>query len=97
MGMRNAKVDANQPEIVSGLRELGYEVILLHRVGDGVPDLLVSTKSDMWLVEVKIPRAKLNERQERFHSAWNGKPIIVAHSLSEILSKLPAQPVPSLQ
>ncbi len=95
--MRNAKVDANQSEIVSGLRELGYEVILLHRVGEGVPDLLVSTNTEMWLVEVKIPKAKLNERQERFHSAWKGRPIIVAHSLSEVLSKLPAQQVPSSQ
>ena len=40
--MRRAKVDQNQSEIVSALRDFGATVTSLHRVGEGVPDLLVS-------------------------------------------------------
>lgn len=84
--MFNAKVDENQPEIVAGLRSAGFFVALLHRLGEGWPDILVSNKFDMWLMEIKMPGKKLNKRQEKFHKSWGGKPIYVVHSLEEALA-----------
>lgn len=80
-----AQVDGNQSIIVETLRKAGYAVLHLHAVGRGCPDLLVSKGQDMWLVEVKLPKGKLNDRQVEFHSKWHGKPIVIVHSPEEAL------------
>lgn len=76
--------DSNQPEIVKALRKLGYSVLII-----GQPlDLLVSSPTDMWLVEIKTKAGKLNSKQEDFILKWRGKPIIIARSLEECLEKM---------
>lgn len=82
---RRAKVDEKHPEIVRALREAGYLVLSLARVGGGAPDLLVKSHGSqsvqrLLLLEVKQPPGprggsskkgqKLNERQEAFRNAW---------------------------
>ena len=42
MTRRACKVDSGQADIVAALRRSGWAVQLLHRAGDGVPDLLLS-------------------------------------------------------
>lgn len=79
-----AATDANQAEIMRALRKVGLSVVDLSRVGQGVPDLLVSDGSQMWLVEVKIPGAKMNRRQKDWHLLWKGKPPIIGSSFDEI-------------
>lgn len=76
--------DANQKEIVAALRKLGYSVLII-----GQPlDLLVSSATEMWLVEIKSKTGKLNEKQEKFILGWRGKPIIVARTLEELLEAI---------
>ena len=84
-----AKIDATQPDIVAGLRVLGASVLLLHRVGGGCPDLLVSWHGHNVLVEVKSPGGRLNELERQFFDEWRG-PAIVAYNLGEAIDKLDA-------
>ena len=78
---RAARVDANQAEIVSALRDIGCSVLDLSRVGEGVPDLLVwSHKVGLVLLEVKIDKGKLTSEQRDFHQRW---PVYVVRSIQE--------------
>lgn len=89
-----AKVDTNQRQIVEAFRKIGFAVIHLHMVGRGVPDLLLSNPSDIWLVEIKSPKNKkgdpesLTTDQIKFHQEWRGKPIIIGTSFEEIYEKI---------
>lgn len=81
---RAAKIDANQPEIVSALRKIGARVVPTHTVGQGFPDLIVSTPdgSRTVLMELKDPKQppsarKLTPAQEEFHAAWTGEIYVV--------------------
>lgn len=74
---RAAKIDQNQTQLVQLLRKLGCSVCVTSSVGQGFPDLVVSTNGINVLVEVKDgskpPSArKLTADQVRFHSAWAG-------------------------
>ena len=73
---RAAKIDRNQPEIVAALERVGCQVLHLHLVGGGCPDLLVKTRGGrLLLLEIKDgdkpPSERgLNIKQKRFHSEW---------------------------
>lgn len=61
---RAARVDANQAAIVTALRDLGAAVTPLHRVGQGVADLLISWRNAWHVFECKIgPMEKLTPAQ----------------------------------
>jgi DnaJ-domain-containing protein 1 len=86
---RAAKVDANQDQVVSALRAAGATVQSLAAIGKGAPDLLVSFRDAMYLLEVKDgskpPSARaLTEDQVRWHAAW-GCPVHVVKSAAEAL------------
>lgn len=51
--MRVRKADKNQPEIVAALREIGAEVTLIHTLGRGVPDILISYRGRWYVAEIK--------------------------------------------
>ena len=91
---RAAKVDANQDQVVSALRAAGATVQSLAAIGNGVPDLLVSFRDGMYLLEVKDgskpPSARaLTEDQVRWHAAW-GCPVHVVKSPEEALRAIGA-------
>lgn len=73
---RVARVDANQPEIVAALEKVGCQVLHLHQVGGGCPDLLVKTRGGrLLLLEIKDgtqepARRKLKIEQKRFVEDW---------------------------
>lgn len=71
---RAAKIDANQPDIVAALRQIGAHVQSLASVGKGCPDLLVSHRNRWYLIEVKDPSKPpsarmLTEDQVAWHAA----------------------------
>ena len=89
---RAARIDANQPEIVKGLREAGVEVQSLAGMGDGVPDLLVSWGGANILLEVKDPdqppsKRKLTDDQVTWHAKWKG-PCFVVTTTQEALQRV---------
>ena len=74
-----ARADANQQEIIDGLRDYGCSVVSLHRVGGGVGDLLVGIRRVNLLMEVKNPdtRGELNKKQTKFFDEWRGQKAVV--------------------
>lgn len=81
-----ARKDANQPEIVRGLRAIGASV---HPIsGKDIPDLLVGWKGKTFLLEVKGPKGKLKPGQFLFHTTWPGGPCEVVRSVDEALAVL---------
>lgn len=78
----NAKIDANQPEIVAALRKAGCTVQHLHAVGKGCPDLLCAIDGQTFLIEVKDgskpPSAqKLTLDQITWHLEWQAEVHVV--------------------
>ena len=85
-------MDGNHLEIVKALKGYGLEVLDLSRVGKGCPDILVSTASDMCLLEIKLPKKKLEKNQTKFHEDWKGKPIYTVTSAEEALKLMGITP-----
>ena len=88
---RAAKVDANQADIVKGLRRIGCSVLPLHAVGQGCPDLLVARSGNTMLMEIKDgnkppSQRKLTPDQEAFHERWHGGIATVCNLEEAILS-----------
>ena len=85
-----AKVDANQHAIVKAMRWRGATVQLLHRFGQGVPDLLVGFRGVNLLIEVKTEDGELTEREAEWHEWWDGEVHIVRtkHEALDILDEI---------
>ncbi len=64
---RQGNRDANHKQISDGLKKLGYLVVELAGAGDGVPDLLVFTRTGRpTFIEIKVAKAKLRDSQKAF-------------------------------
>lgn len=82
--MRAAKIDANQNEIVSALRNVGASVQSLATIGKGCPDLLVGFNNNNFLMEIKDgelsrSRQALTGLQVIWHKSWCGQIHVVAN------------------
>ena len=86
-----SNVDLNQKEIVRALRDAHYQVVLMHTVGGGFPDLIACRGGVAHFVEVKGRRGRLNETQRRFHDEWRGPQIKVVRSIEEALEAVGAR------
>ena len=73
---RVRKVDKNQPEIVRGLRELGYSVRHTHIIGEGFPDIVIGRNGMNLLVEIKQAGEWLTPDEREFFDTWRGCAII---------------------
>jgi len=76
------RVDENQSDIVSGLRQLGMMVSDTHEVGKGFPDIVVGIHGLNILLEIKndkmVPsKQKLTPEETIWHKAWKGQIDIV--------------------
>lgn len=84
----DAKRDANEPEIVKALQAKGISVYRL----DKPLDLLLGYNKNNYLVEVKMPKKKLNAKQVEFTEGWKGQFIVInsveqADRLAEEITK----------
>ena len=70
------KRDANEPAIIKALEAVGATVEQIP-TGKGVCDLLVGYWFRNYLLEVKIPKGKLNKVQKVWHSEWKGQKCVV--------------------
>lgn len=83
---RAAKIDANQPDVVQALRQIGCFVQSLAPVGDGCPDLLVGFRGHTLLMEVKDGSRPPSERrltpdQLEWHARWRGGPLSIVNDV----------------
>lgn len=88
------KVDINQPAIMQGLRQCGAIVHCTHEVGKGFPDLCVSFRGVIHLIELKTPGkgSSLTDDEFAFHQRWHadGAPVHVCETLHEALHAIGA-------
>ena len=83
------KVDKNQKDVVKALRDYGAQVILLHTVGSGIPDLMVCYADQTILIEVKDgPDKKLTPQQITLFANWKGGPLHRVNSVQEAIEVL---------
>lgn len=87
---RAAKVDANQPEIVTALRGVGASVYPTHMVGRGFPDIVVGYRAQNFLFEIKDgskpPSARnLTQAEIDFFDEWRGT-VHVVNSVDDALT-----------
>ena len=81
--------DKNQQEIIDALRAVGASVTSIHRVGQGVPDLLVGFRGVTYLMEVKGKGAKLTSDEQDWHDLWRGQ-VAIVRNIDEALMTLEA-------
>lgn len=91
---RAARTDANQTEIVDGLRDFGASVFITSQLKK-FADILVGYKGLNYLMEIKDgkkpPSArKLTPDEEEFHDNWLGQ-IAIVESLEDAIKVIRGQ------
>lgn len=66
------KVDSNQKEIIKSLRQVYAKVFDLSGIGQGIPDLMVIYRNQIYLLEVKSGQNGLTKAQEAFFMEAHG-------------------------
>lgn len=89
---RAARTDANQPEIIKGLRACGCSVWDTSGVGNGFPDIVVGRAGYNWLFEIKDgakppSKRKLTPCEKAFFASWRGS-VAVVKSLDEAIQMI---------
>lgn len=85
----DARADHNQKEIITALRAVGASVIVLHRVGQGCPDLACGFRGQNHFLEVKASGGRLTPAEKEFFETWRGQASIV-HNQDEALEAIGA-------
>jgi len=85
--------DANHETICRAFRQAGADVVSLHTLGSGVPDLLIGFAGTERLVEVKLPKRKSDQKetprthlsrvQRNWHNSWKGHTPLVVRTPEE--------------
>ena len=75
------RTDANQPDIVKGLRDAGYTVWITSALGTGV-DIVAGKNGVNFMLEIKDPskvpsQRRLTDDEAAFHAAWCGQIAVV--------------------
>ena len=88
--MTHPRTDANQGEIVDGLRKAGYWVFITSGVKCGYPDLTVIMPGAVALLEVKRKGEKLTPQEGDFHERAGAmySPVFVVYSLEDALRRI---------
>lgn len=85
MWLMPRSVDGNQSVIVRSLRQIGAEITDLHTLGKGCPDILVTFRSELFLLEVKLPKCGLTPAERTWHERNQAANIGIVHSAEEAL------------
>ena len=88
MTRQASRTDANQNRIVGSLRMAGADVLHLHTVGKGCPDILVGANIDgerrNILMEIKTDKGYLTDNQVEWLATWRGQ-VAVVRSVEDAL------------
>ena len=85
--MRAAKIDSNQVEIISYLRDKGCKVLHLHTLKNCC-DALVGYRGKLFLIEIKDGKKPKSQRQltdgeKKFFAEWEGYPLFIVESVND--------------
>ena len=92
--MKAARVDANQADVLTGLRLAGYRVHDTHGLGGGFPDALVGTPwRTLVLIEIKDgqkppSRRQLTADETTFHADWHRFPVFTVTSAKDAIEQI---------
>jgi hypothetical protein len=80
--------DQSAKGIVAALRKAGatVEYINANYGRAGVPDLIVGVNGTTYLMECKTGKAKLSDKQEAWHRAWKGGPLVTVSTAEAALA-----------
>ena len=86
---RNSRVDANQPEIVKGLRRAGASVLVVSNLKNCF-DILVGFRGVNYIMEIKDgdkppSRRELTEGEKDFKRKWKGGEYHIVLNLEQAL------------
>lgn len=89
---RAARIDENQSQIVSELRQMGMSVHSLAAMGAGFPDIVVGWRGVNGLFEVKNPTKPKRDRSLRtgqvaFIQGWAGQCAVV-HTTEQVVAEM---------
>lgn len=79
------KVDDNQADIVAALRAVGQQVVLMHAVGGGFPDIIACRNGRAHFIEIKSAKGRLTPAQKVFFAEWQGPEIRIVRSVDEAI------------
>lgn len=88
--MRIRRTDKNHLPLMEQIRQIpGAEVLSIHTIGRGAPDLILGFAKRNYLLEVKDPKQppskrRLTEDEEKFHKSWPGS-VHVVETLADVL------------
>lgn len=80
----NAKRDANEGPIVAAFKDMGCMIYRLDQPVDLLLYCPMAMQQRLHLVEVKMPKGDLNDKQEAFRAA--GWPVHVIRSVDEAIA-----------
>jgi hypothetical protein len=83
------KVDANHAAIVDAARQCGCDVLDIHQLGHGYPDLVIFRGQRAWMVEIKEGKGRLTE-DERSFSATLKTDVHVVRTIADVLTLIQA-------
>jgi Holliday junction resolvase len=88
--MRAKKVDSNQAQLVTQMRQLGMTVQVTSMVGNDFPDLVAGFNGRNYLFEVKDgkkmkSKKKLSAGQQEFFLTWRGT-VYKIESIDDVLA-----------
>lgn len=91
-GLRAARTDANQKQIVEAIRKTGASVEVTSSVGKGFPDIVVGFRNKNYLFEIKDPskppsKRDLTPEQRIFHNLWYGH-VKVIHTADDAFREM---------
>jgi len=77
------RVDANHGVIGAALRQCGFLVLDLSRMGKGVPDYLIKHGGFWAFVEVKTATGTIEDAQREFSELW---PVVVLRTVDDVVT-----------
>ena len=87
-----SRVDRNQPQIVSALRQIGCSVLHLHQLKNCF-DILVGYRGRTFLMEIKATTAdKLTDGEAEFQRTWRGSTYHVVYTVDQALRIVTSPP-----
>lgn len=87
-----ARVDANQAEIVSALRQVGAYVLHLHQLKNCF-DILVGYRGRTFLMEIKATeKDQLTPGEAKFREDWRGSPYHVVYTADQAIKIITTLP-----
>ncbi len=88
---RRAKIDDNQNDIVSALRQIGATVNITSSLGGGFPDIVVSFHGQWYIMEIKDgDKVPSKQRLTSDEKEWIGRQNAIVHVVNSVESAIDA-------